>query len=153
MRFPSVLEHDIMESVQAIIAAATLNGLSPAGTVDIKTLARKLGEEIGYENVEAVLDKLYPDSEYNAMLPKMFPVSELDGTPPPAPIAQPPQFGPDGQPLAPGDISTDPSVVPQKPQQKGARPPRMVMNQESMIPRAIAELRQAVRALVESKKK
>ncbi len=139
VRFPSVLEHDIMESVQAIIAAGTLNGLSPAGTVDLKTMARKLGEEVGYENVEDMLDELYPDSEYKAMLPKMFPVSELDGTAPP--------------PLAPGEVSTDPSVQPQKPQQKGARPARTVMNQESMIPRAVAELRQAVRALVESRKK
>jgi len=134
VRFPSVLEHDVMESISALVAGATLNGLSPAGTIDIKSLARKLNEELGYDNVEEILDEIYPDAPYKAMMPKMFPVSELDGTQP-----------------DPALISTDPLVAPQKPQQKGARPPRPVMNQES-IPLAVAELRKAVKALAESRK-
>jgi len=138
--FPSVLEHDIAEEVSAIISAATLNGFSPAGTVDIKTLAHKLNSAIGYEKPDAIGDDLYPDAEYKKMLPKMFPVEQLDGT-------APAQTG-----IDPG-LSQDPSVIPQKPQQKGARGARPIMNQEHLIPRAVAELRNAVRALVESRKK
>jgi hypothetical protein len=40
--FPSVLEHDMVQEVAAIIDAATLKGLSPAGVMDTATLQRLL---------------------------------------------------------------------------------------------------------------
>ena len=40
--FPSVLEHDMVQEVAAIIDAATLKGLAPAGIMDTATLQRLL---------------------------------------------------------------------------------------------------------------
>jgi hypothetical protein len=42
VRFPSVLEHDMQVEVGAIVDAATLKGLSPAGVMDRATLQRLL---------------------------------------------------------------------------------------------------------------
>ncbi len=59
--FPSILEHSITESVQAIVSAATLDGKAPAGTIpDTKMLARMLLTALGEQDVDETLEALFP---------------------------------------------------------------------------------------------
>lgn len=55
IKFPPILEHDVAQTVQAIVAAATLDGKSPAGTIDWKTTARLVLEALGVADIEEVL--------------------------------------------------------------------------------------------------
>lgn len=61
--FPEILEHDKHESVNAIVAAATLSGKTEAGTVPHEELAKLLMEEIGVDDIEAALDELDKEAE------------------------------------------------------------------------------------------
>lgn len=64
--FPPILEHDIAEWVGAVVDAATLRGQSIAGTIDPRTLAKMLLNEIpGVENVDAIVDEMYPPAGYD----------------------------------------------------------------------------------------
>jgi len=56
--FPSILEHDTLETVKAIIAAATLEGKIEAGTMPRELLAKMLMEVIGVDDIEGALDEL-----------------------------------------------------------------------------------------------
>lgn len=64
--FPPVLEHDIKQWVDAVVSAATLNGSPMAGTIDARTLATMLLEQIpGVENVKEIVDAMYPPDSYD----------------------------------------------------------------------------------------
>jgi hypothetical protein len=65
VKFPAVLEHDIKEMVEAIATATTLDGYTPAGTIDIKTVARLMLAEVGVEDVETVVNAMYPENTYD----------------------------------------------------------------------------------------
>lgn len=85
--FPPLLEHDIGEVIGAAIDAATLKGLTFAGTIDPRSFTKMLWEQLpGIENVDAIVDAIYPDASYEA--------EEWAATPPseamPAPVAAPP---------------------------------------------------------------
>ncbi len=56
--FPPLLEHDILQTVQAILSAATLDNKTLAGTMDRKTMAGLLLRALKVENLEEILDKL-----------------------------------------------------------------------------------------------
>lgn len=56
--FPPILEHDVDQTVNAIIAAATLDGKIEAGTIPRETLVRLLMQAIGVENVDDEIKKL-----------------------------------------------------------------------------------------------
>jgi hypothetical protein len=56
--FPEILEHDVGETVKAIVSAATLDGKTTAHTVPNEALSRKLMEELGYENVDELIKDL-----------------------------------------------------------------------------------------------
>lgn len=85
--FPSVLEHDIAKRVNAIVAAMTLNGYEALG-IDEKTGVGMLLAELGVENVQVVLDTMYPEGKYEPDR-----TIEPEPTPTPAPGA-PPNGGP-----------------------------------------------------------
>ncbi|MFA4972436.1 MAG: hypothetical protein WC683_07465 [bacterium] len=61
--FPPMLEHDANVQVAAIKEAATLGGLSQARTMPKMLLSRLLLQALGVENIDAVLDELFPDGE------------------------------------------------------------------------------------------
>jgi hypothetical protein len=65
IKFPAVLEHDIKQMVEAIVAAVTLNGFSPAKTIDIKTASVMLMSELGVEDPHAVVEEMYPEDTYD----------------------------------------------------------------------------------------
>lgn len=60
--FPPILEHDVKESVEAIVAAATLQGKSDAETMPFELVSKMLMEAIGAEDIDKVLEEM-PDEE------------------------------------------------------------------------------------------
>lgn len=84
--FPPVLEHDLGEWVNAVIDAATLKGQTFAGTIDPRTLAQMLLEEIpGIENVSEILDAMYPPEGYDPQEWAAVPASSEPPAPNPIP--------------------------------------------------------------------
>jgi len=61
--FPELLEHDVGERVGAIVDAATLRGMPPAGTMGGPTLTRLLLSALGEEDIDALMETLYPPDE------------------------------------------------------------------------------------------
>lgn len=58
--FPDILSHDVKQRVEAIISAGTLDGKTPAG-VDLKTLTKMLLVALGEDNVDAMIEVLFPE--------------------------------------------------------------------------------------------
>lgn len=58
--YPPILEHDIQALIGATISAATLDGKQPAGTVDARTTSRLLLTALGVDDIDELLDELYP---------------------------------------------------------------------------------------------
>lgn len=56
--FPPILEHDVRETVLAIIAAATLDGKIEAGTMPPELVSRLMMEALGVEDIEEALAKI-----------------------------------------------------------------------------------------------
>lgn len=61
--FPPILEHDIDALIKATISAATLDGKPLAGTVDGKTVSRLLLTALGVQDVDELVDQLYPPDQ------------------------------------------------------------------------------------------
>lgn len=61
--FPAVLEHDLAQTVTAIVQAATMGGFDLAGTMDLKTASRLLNNEVGNDRFEEMWDAMYPNYE------------------------------------------------------------------------------------------
>jgi hypothetical protein len=118
--FPPILEHDVNARVDAIVSAATLDGKTPAGTMDDETLIRLLLAALGIQDPDKVMDALQKEEEEQAAAAADSP----DTTPAPAPDAQP---TPDGE--------DQPEPAP---------------TAESMMIAAVQELRQALHKIVES---
>lgn len=65
--FPPILEHDVAETIAAVVAAATLDGKTPAGTMDARTLVRLLLTALGVDNIDELLDALAPEGGESLM--------------------------------------------------------------------------------------
>ena len=63
--FPPLLEHDVLQTVQAIISAATINNQTLAGTMDRKTMAGLLLRALKVENAEEILQDLPEEPQYD----------------------------------------------------------------------------------------
>ena len=61
--FPPVLEHDQLKGVQAIVQAATLGGSAQAGLINPETITRMLLTTLGVQDVNAIMDIVYPPDE------------------------------------------------------------------------------------------
>lgn len=61
--FPGILEHDKTEEIKAITQAATLDGKALAGTMDMKTVSRMLLTALGQDDVDDLLDTIFPEDE------------------------------------------------------------------------------------------
>jgi hypothetical protein len=86
--FPPILEHDVLASVQSVVAAATLEGHPPAGVLDLKLIARLLLQALGVADIDEILDTLFPEDE--------GPAADVAG-----PADPPPGLDPQ---LAPGSV-------------------------------------------------
>jgi len=58
--FPPILETDSGAAVGAIVSAATLDGKTTAGTIPSKDISRMLLEALGEEDIDTILDELFP---------------------------------------------------------------------------------------------
>jgi hypothetical protein len=56
--FPPILEHDVTEQVKAVIAAATLDGKTLAGTIPLPHVARMALTALGAQNVEEIVSAI-----------------------------------------------------------------------------------------------
>lgn len=88
--FPPILEHDIKEIVDAVVAAGAAKGLPP------RVVTALLLSAFDVENPEEILDEMFPPDEEDRNI--------MD---PPGPKPEPGEFG--GPPLPPGD---DPQAPP-----------------------------------------
>jgi len=62
--FPPILEHDVNESVGAIVSAATLDGKAQAGTIpDMKLLSRMLLTVLGAQDIDELMERMFPEDE------------------------------------------------------------------------------------------
>jgi len=59
--FPPILERDIDQTITAIVSAATLDGKSLAGTMDLPTVSRLLLTALGEDDVDEILSALFPE--------------------------------------------------------------------------------------------
>lgn len=91
--FPSILEHDAKDEVQAIVSATTLNGQAWGGMIDKRTVARLLLIALRVNNVDEVLARLHPD-EPNP------PAIQAELTSPADPTVGPPASAPTPAPAA-----------------------------------------------------
>lgn len=93
---PDILEEDIGERVGAIVSAATLDGKSPAGTMDPKTLVRLLLQALGEsDSVETILEILFPsDLQPEDLVPVAPTAAPATPDTTPAPPAGPPEPNP-----------------------------------------------------------
>lgn len=102
--FPSVLEHDIASMIEAIVNAATMNGFEVTG-IDEKAAVKMMFEELGFEDVDEIVEKMYPKAEYDLdRTAELNNAKELALNPPaapPAPGPQPPTQDPAQQQGAP----------------------------------------------------
>jgi hypothetical protein len=87
IQFPDVIEHDPETKIQALVNAATLMGKAPANTIPDMAVSKMLMQLLGFDDVDALLDQLYPDGE---------------DTPATGNLGTPVLLGPDGMPLKPG---------------------------------------------------
>jgi hypothetical protein len=102
IKFPTVVEHEIQPMIQAITEIASLGGRNgiAAGIVDRRTIAGLLLQEIGVEDVDDLLDKIY-GSKYDPA----DDVTDQRSQVPPQALTQP-----TGKPLT--DLSTPPPLPP-----------------------------------------
>jgi len=61
--FPALVEDDQKAQVEAIVAAATLNGSTLAGTLDAEYTTERLLRVLGETSIEEVLERLFPEGE------------------------------------------------------------------------------------------
>lgn len=72
--FPSIVEHDLQQYVMAVKTAATLDGATPNVLNDNRLLARMFLVALGENDVDEILDKLYPlDADGNPINPNPAP--------------------------------------------------------------------------------
>lgn len=61
--FPSVIEHDMKEQISAIVSGATLDGKMPSVITDMRILARMVLTVLGENDIDELLDAMYPEDE------------------------------------------------------------------------------------------
>lgn len=67
VNFPSVLEHDVASRVRAIVEAMTLNGYQAVG-IDERVGIGMLLSELGYEDVQPLLNLMFPPEKYDSTM-------------------------------------------------------------------------------------
>lgn len=85
--FPPILEHDLAETMTAIVEAATLHGWVEAGTIDPDTLSRLILELLGVKDIEKALADV---KVYRADMEKKAADAAKQMQQNPAPAAGPP---------------------------------------------------------------
>ncbi len=66
VEFPAILEHDVVQQIEAIVDAGTLKGSSLSGLIDAQTMSRLLLIALGVDDVDSLMDDLYPEDGEDA---------------------------------------------------------------------------------------
>ena len=61
--FPDIVEKDIEARVNAVIKAATLEGKTPAGTIEMEQISRMLLTALKVDNAEEILARMFPEDQ------------------------------------------------------------------------------------------
>jgi len=61
--FPPLVQATVKENVDAIVSGATLGGLPLAGTIPQKDVSRMVLLALGADDIDTMLDELYPEDE------------------------------------------------------------------------------------------
>lgn len=59
--FPSILERDVKNQVDAVVGAATLAGKENAGIFELEMLTRMLLEALNVDDIDAAMNELFPE--------------------------------------------------------------------------------------------
>jgi hypothetical protein len=162
--FPSILEHDILSQIQAIVAAATLGGFECTG-IDERIAVGLLLQELGVEDWQTVIEVMYPEDEYEPLMDrtKLLKVQQDAALEPPAAAVAPgaPPVGAPGLPPDQGPTGTPEPAKPPAPPLPGqaspALPPvakkaRPKHIESDKVNRAVATLRIALSQLKEGRR-
>jgi hypothetical protein len=76
--FPPIVEHDLQAYINALVSGATLNGQVPTVISDMRLLARMILTQLGENDIDEILDQLYPPTENNA--PEIDPANPIDAS-------------------------------------------------------------------------
>jgi len=136
VEFPSVLKHDTLEQVNAIVQAATLGGWATAGTMDDRTLSRLLLNAIGEDDIDEMLAELFPEED--GLTTDLGVKDDPMGLP---------QIGPDGQPIMPDPSKPPKAAAPQN--GTGAPPNGRAKPKERALIAALRDFREAVAPIAE----
>jgi hypothetical protein len=101
--FPPILEHDQLEVVKSIVAAATLEGRAEAGTIPPHKLSEMLMEVLGVEDIEEAIKELDEAEEDELKQSVEDLKNQIAG------MSQPPGGGP---PPGPGNGGPPPKPAP-----------------------------------------
>lgn len=74
--FPPLMEKDLQATIQAIIATATLDGKEPKG-VDLKTTTRMLLVALGEDDVDQLIEDLFPEGWEEERAQKAIAMAQL----------------------------------------------------------------------------
>lgn len=61
--FPPIISEGLRDQIASIVSAGTLDGRQLAGTIDIVELTRMLLNALGEDDVDEIMDKLFPGGE------------------------------------------------------------------------------------------
>ncbi len=61
--FPPILEHDLLEQIDAVVHAGTLKGAPVAGTIPVRYLTKMLLDALGEKNSQDLVDEWFPAGE------------------------------------------------------------------------------------------
>ncbi len=87
--FPPLVSDDVVAQVNAVVAAATLNGNPDAGTFDKKTITSLLGNLLSVPELDALLASMFNKDGTPKNPPPQPAVAPTTGTPSPASGATP----------------------------------------------------------------
>ena len=79
--YPPILEHDEGMVIESIVRAATLDGKTLAGTMDIKTVAEMLFNALGRDDVDELISELFPGDGRGDLQPPKFASEQPDTMP------------------------------------------------------------------------
>lgn len=74
--FPPLLEADQLAQIQALVTGATFDGKQPSVISDVKLLARQVLIILGFDDVDQLLDSMYPVDQEIVVTPQLQAVNE-----------------------------------------------------------------------------
>lgn len=65
--FPAIVEKDLVKQIGALVDATTLKGGTPAGTLSLQIFTKRALSELGFDDVDSLMEELFPGGEVPGM--------------------------------------------------------------------------------------